>query len=120
MSLSPEITIWKALHLSKDQILLARSLCTRLVLVEVSNHKLCCAGLTMLIPLLQHVACSSADGRTLLESSKTSLDKGKLEDAVNFGTKVRDIFIFNLMGHLTQGYDNNCLCLVHEYLLSVL
>ncbi|GFP96618.1 clustered mitochondria protein [Phtheirospermum japonicum] len=35
----------------------------------------------------KHVACSSADGRTLLESSKTSLDKGKLEDAVNFGTK---------------------------------
>lgn len=38
--------------------------------------------------LVQHVACSSADGRTLLESSKTSLDKGKLEDAVNYGTKV--------------------------------
>jgi protein TIF31 len=37
---------------------------------------------------LQHVACSSADGRTLLESSKTFLDKGKLEDAVNYGTKV--------------------------------
>lgn len=38
---------------------------------------------------MQHVACSSADGRTLLESSKTSLDKGKLEDAVNYGTKVK-------------------------------
>lgn len=37
----------------------------------------------------QHVACSSADGRALLESSKTLLDKGKLEEAVNFGTKVR-------------------------------
>lgn len=37
---------------------------------------------------MQHVACSSADGRTLLESSKTFLDKGKLEDAVNYGTKV--------------------------------
>lgn len=37
---------------------------------------------------MQHAACSSADGRTLLESSKTSLDKGKLEDAVNYGTKV--------------------------------
>ncbi|XP_042399985.1 protein TSS-like isoform X1 [Zingiber officinale] len=36
---------------------------------------------------LQHVTCASADGRTLLESSKTSLDKGKLEDAVNYGTK---------------------------------
>ncbi|XP_073289602.1 protein REDUCED CHLOROPLAST COVERAGE 2-like [Primulina huaijiensis] len=40
-----------------------------------------------MIPVYKHVACSSADGRTLLESSKTSLDKGKLEDAVNHGTK---------------------------------
>ncbi|KDP38729.1 hypothetical protein JCGZ_04082 [Jatropha curcas] len=39
------------------------------------------------IPVYKHVTCSSADGRTLLESSKTSLDKGKLEDAVNYGTK---------------------------------
>lgn len=38
--------------------------------------------------LKQYVACSSADGRNLLESSKIALDKGKLEDAVNFGTKV--------------------------------
>ncbi|RRT48183.1 hypothetical protein B296_00053266 [Ensete ventricosum] len=45
-----------------------------------------------MIPVYKHVACSSADGRTLLESSKTSLDKGKLEDAVNYGTKVK-IFI---------------------------
>lgn len=36
----------------------------------------------------QHVACSSADGRNLLESSKVALDKGKLEDAVTYGTKV--------------------------------
>lgn len=36
----------------------------------------------------QQVACSSADGRQLLESSKTALDKGKLEDAVSYGTKV--------------------------------
>ncbi|VAH79983.1 unnamed protein product [Triticum turgidum subsp. durum] len=35
----------------------------------------------------KQVACSSADGRQLLESSKTALDKGKLEDAVNYGTK---------------------------------
>ncbi|XP_057464065.1 protein REDUCED CHLOROPLAST COVERAGE 2-like [Actinidia eriantha] len=40
-----------------------------------------------MVPVCKHVACSSADGRTLLESSKTSLDKGKLEDAVNYGTK---------------------------------
>lgn len=39
------------------------------------------------VPIYKHVACSSADGRTLLESSKTFLDKGKLEDAVNYGTK---------------------------------
>ncbi|KAL1548917.1 Protein REDUCED CHLOROPLAST COVERAGE 2 [Salvia divinorum] len=39
------------------------------------------------VPVYKHVACSSADGRTLLESSKNSLDKGKLEDAVNYGTK---------------------------------
>ncbi|XP_068641216.1 protein REDUCED CHLOROPLAST COVERAGE 3-like [Aristolochia californica] len=40
-----------------------------------------------MIPVYKHVACSSADARTLLESSKTSLDKGKLEDAVSYGTK---------------------------------
>ncbi|KAF3450909.1 hypothetical protein FNV43_RR06998 [Rhamnella rubrinervis] len=40
-----------------------------------------------LVPVCKHVACSSADGRNLLESSKMALDKGKLEDAVNYGTK---------------------------------
>lgn len=40
-----------------------------------------------MIPVCKHVGCSSADGRTLLESSKIALDKGKLEDAVTFGTK---------------------------------
>ncbi|MQM20488.1 hypothetical protein Taro_053509 [Colocasia esculenta] len=40
-----------------------------------------------MVPICKHVACSSADGRNLLESSKTALDKGKLEDAVNYGTK---------------------------------
>ncbi|KAJ8560666.1 hypothetical protein K7X08_022526 [Anisodus acutangulus] len=39
------------------------------------------------VPLCKHVGCSSADGRTLLESSKVALDKGKLEDAVMYGTK---------------------------------
>lgn len=38
--------------------------------------------------IMQHVACSSADGRNLLESAKVALDKGKLEDAVTYGTKV--------------------------------
>ncbi|XP_027167520.1 protein TSS isoform X2 [Coffea eugenioides] len=39
------------------------------------------------VPVCKHVGCSSADGRNLLESSKIALDKGKLEDAVNYGTK---------------------------------
>lgn len=41
----------------------------------------------------QHVLCISSDGRTLLESSKLALDKGKLDDAVNYGTKVPIHFI---------------------------
>ncbi|XP_010250244.1 PREDICTED: protein TSS-like isoform X2 [Nelumbo nucifera] len=40
-----------------------------------------------MIPVCKHVGFSSADGRALMESSKASLDKGKLEDAVNYGTK---------------------------------
>ncbi|KAA8540510.1 hypothetical protein F0562_024571 [Nyssa sinensis] len=40
-----------------------------------------------MVPVCKHVGCSSADGRTLLESSKVALDKGKLDDAVNYGTK---------------------------------
>lgn len=40
-----------------------------------------------LIPVCKHVLCVSSDGRTLLESSKLALDKGKLDDAVNYGTK---------------------------------
>ncbi|KAG2268380.1 hypothetical protein Bca52824_062935 [Brassica carinata] len=40
-----------------------------------------------LIPVCKHVLCVSSDGRTLLESSKLALDKGKLDDAVNHGTK---------------------------------
>lgn len=45
------------------------------------------ADLVSLIPVYKQAACSSADGRQLLESSKTALDKGKLDDAVNYGTK---------------------------------
>ncbi|KAI3893198.1 hypothetical protein MKX03_007030 [Papaver bracteatum] len=45
------------------------------------------SDIASMVPVYKHVACSSADGRTLLVSSKTSLDKGKLEDAVNYGTK---------------------------------
>ncbi|XP_047309986.1 protein REDUCED CHLOROPLAST COVERAGE 3-like [Impatiens glandulifera] len=40
-----------------------------------------------MLPTHKYVGCSSADGRTLLESSKFALDKGKLVDAANFGTK---------------------------------
>ncbi|WJX92500.1 hypothetical protein P8452_74132 [Trifolium repens] len=40
-----------------------------------------------LVAVHKQAACSSADGRQLLESSKTALDKGKLEDAVTYGTK---------------------------------
>ncbi|KAG8043718.1 hypothetical protein GUJ93_ZPchr0458g22509 [Zizania palustris] len=40
-----------------------------------------------IIPVCKHVVFSSIDGRNLLESSKMALDKGKLDDAVNYGTK---------------------------------
>ncbi|KAM7258410.1 hypothetical protein ACFE04_014151 [Oxalis oulophora] len=40
-----------------------------------------------LVPVCKHMRCSSADGRTLLESSKVALDKGKLEDSVTCGAK---------------------------------
>ncbi|XP_073301912.1 protein REDUCED CHLOROPLAST COVERAGE 3-like [Primulina huaijiensis] len=40
-----------------------------------------------IVPVCKHVGCSSADGRTLLESSKIALDKGKLEDAADCGMK---------------------------------
>ncbi|CAN4108420.1 unnamed protein product [Withania somnifera] len=45
------------------------------------------ADIVSLVPVHKQAACSSADGRQLLESSKTALDKGKLEDAVSYGTK---------------------------------
>ncbi|KAK4797103.1 hypothetical protein SAY86_029429 [Trapa natans] len=45
------------------------------------------ADVISLVPVYKQAACSSADGRQLLESSKTALDKGKLEDAVAYGTK---------------------------------
>ncbi|KAB2070094.1 hypothetical protein ES319_A08G135900v1 [Gossypium barbadense] len=45
------------------------------------------SDIVSLVPVHKQAACSSADGRQLLESSKTALDKGKLEDAVIYGTK---------------------------------
>lgn len=55
---------------------------------------------------LQQAACSSADGRQLLESSKTALDKGKLEDAVTYGTKVLLKYILLLCDLLVR-YSSN-------------
>lgn len=52
-----------------------------------SPNPFCKTDIVSLIPVHKQAACSSADGRQLLESSKTALDKGKLEDAVNYGTK---------------------------------
>ncbi|GAB4861594.1 hypothetical protein Ancab_036787 [Ancistrocladus abbreviatus] len=45
------------------------------------------ADIVSLIPVPKQAPYSSANGRQLLESSKTALDKGKLEEAVNDGTK---------------------------------
>ncbi|TKY72042.1 TSS protein [Spatholobus suberectus] len=51
---------------------------------SIPFHK---SDIVSLVPVHKQAACSSADGRQLLESSKTALDKGKLEDAVTYGTK---------------------------------
>ena len=51
----------------------------------------------MVFPSLLQAVCSSTDGRQLFESSKTALNKGKLEDAVSNGTKVsafRELIIY--------------------------
>ncbi|CAL9058656.1 unnamed protein product [Musa banksii] len=52
-----------------------------------SNFPFDKSDIISLVPVHKQVACSSADARQLLESSKMALDKGKLEDAVNYGTK---------------------------------
>ncbi|XP_002523351.2 protein REDUCED CHLOROPLAST COVERAGE 1 [Ricinus communis] len=52
-----------------------------------SPHPFRKSDIVSLVPVHKQAACSSADGRQLLESSKTALDKGKLEDAVTYGTK---------------------------------
>ncbi|KAJ3695426.1 hypothetical protein LUZ60_000803 [Juncus effusus] len=86
---------WKddyALDLRKYAIL--RGICHKVGLEMVTRdyemdgpHPFRKSDILSMVPVYKHVACSSADGRTLLESSKTFLDKGKLEDAVNHGTK---------------------------------
>ncbi|CAM8880453.1 unnamed protein product [Rhodiola kirilowii] len=79
-------------HLRKISIL--RGLCHKVGLEVVSRDydmEYACpfrdSDIISVVPVCKHVGCSSADGRSLLESSKIALDKGKLEDAVNCGTK---------------------------------
>ncbi|KAK9130591.1 hypothetical protein Sjap_011078 [Stephania japonica] len=79
-------------HLRKFAIL--RGLCQKIGLELVPRdyemdelNPFKSSDILSMVPVCKHVSCSSADGRNLLESSKTALDKGKLEDAVNYGTK---------------------------------
>ncbi|GAY62743.1 hypothetical protein CUMW_220240, partial [Citrus unshiu] len=79
-------------HLRKISIL--RGLCHKVGLELVPrDYDMDCPNpftrddIVSMVPVCKHVGCTSADGRTLLESSKIALDKGKLEDAVNYGTK---------------------------------
>ncbi|KAF5466795.1 hypothetical protein F2P56_016690 [Juglans regia] len=80
------------LHVRKLSIL--RGLCHKIGLELISrDYDMECPypfrkyDIISMVPVCKHVGCSSADGRNLLESSKVALDKGKLEDAVNYGTK---------------------------------
>ncbi|XP_013585087.1 PREDICTED: protein TSS isoform X1 [Brassica oleracea var. oleracea] len=79
-------------HLNKVSIL--RGLCQKVGLELIprdydfdSPNPFKSSDVFGLIPVCKHVLCVSSDGRTLLESSKLALDKGKLDDAVNHGTK---------------------------------
>ncbi|WOL05117.1 protein TSS isoform X2 [Canna indica] len=79
-------------HLRKFVIL--RSLCQKVGLELISrNYDMDSpnpfekSDIISLVPVCKHVVLSTADGRNLLESSKAALDKGKLDDAVSFGTK---------------------------------
>ncbi|CAA7028629.1 unnamed protein product [Microthlaspi erraticum] len=79
-------------HLRKVSIL--RGLCQKVGLELVprdydfdSPNPFKSSDIFSLVPVCKHVLCVSSDGRTLLESSKLALDKGKLDDAVNYGTK---------------------------------
>ncbi|CAN8293312.1 unnamed protein product [Cochlearia groenlandica] len=79
-------------HLRKVSIL--RGLCQKVGLELVprdydfdSPNPFKSSDVFALVPVSKHVLCVSSDGRTLLESSKLALDKGKLDDAVNYGTK---------------------------------
>ncbi|WOH05523.1 hypothetical protein DCAR_0624940 [Daucus carota subsp. sativus] len=79
-------------HLRKLSIL--RGLCHKVGLELIprdfdleSQNPFKRSDIISLVPVCKHVGCSSADGRTLLESSKVALDKGNLEEAVTYGTK---------------------------------
>ncbi|XP_072980573.1 protein REDUCED CHLOROPLAST COVERAGE 2 [Typha angustifolia] len=85
---------WNEESLDLRKYAILRGLCHKVGLELVprdydmdNSHPFRKSDIISMVPVYKHVACSSADGRTLLESSKTSLDKGKLEDAVNYGTK---------------------------------
>lgn len=87
-----EIMTWNVITLSANMTLLAWFQCVRCYSVYLPlSYLLRISGLQIsyiFYLVSQHVACSSADGRNLLESSKIALDKGKLDDAVHYGTKV--------------------------------
>ncbi|KAI6689904.1 hypothetical protein NL676_026732 [Syzygium grande] len=79
-------------HIRKLSIL--RGLCHKVGLELVprdydmdSRNPFMKSDIVSMVPVCKHVVCSSSDGRTLLESSKVALDKGKLEEAVTYGTK---------------------------------
>jgi protein TIF31 len=79
-------------HLRKFIIL--RGLCSKVGLELVardynmnSPNPFDKSDIISIVPVCKHVVYSSIDGRNLLESSKVALDKGKLDDAVSYGTK---------------------------------
>ncbi|KAJ1273040.1 hypothetical protein BS78_06G249700 [Paspalum vaginatum] len=79
-------------HLRKFIIL--RGLCSKVGLELVardydmnSPNPFDKSDIISIVPVCKHVVYSSIDGRNLLESSKMALDKGKLDDAVSYGTK---------------------------------
>ncbi|CAN6241120.1 unnamed protein product [Urochloa humidicola] len=79
-------------HLRKFIIL--RGLCSKVGLELVardydmnSPNPFDKSDIVSIVPVCKHMVYSSIDGRNLLESSKMALDKGKLDDAVSYGTK---------------------------------
>jgi protein TIF31 len=66
------------------------------------------------------VVYSSIDGRNLLESSKMALDKGKLDDAVSYGTKVHmvNFCVFFIINCCVKFMSTFCLAKLFIYLLN--